>query len=168
MIWLVVLRAALILGLGQVLLVAALSALLPGRNIYKILIAAAFVTAPVAFGAHEWITGQALTLDGRLFLALFHLGLGGLFFHFMTLPDRSVTLRILVEIHLSPAKALSIDDLNRRYGVRDMIVSRLQQLADGQFLSIAGDGRLTLLPRGVAFGRFVTGGRRLFRIGSAN
>ena len=49
-----------------------------------------------------------------------------------------------------------------------MIVSRLEQLAEGQFLTIAPDGALTLLPRGVRFGRFVTGGRRLFRISSAN
>ena len=86
----------------------------------------------------------------------------------MTLPDRSVTLRILVELELAPGRTLTLTDLTRRYGVRTMIVSRLEQLERGQFLTIAPDGALTLLPRGVRFGRFVTGGRQLFRISSAN
>jgi len=167
-IWLSVLRTAAILVAAQVLLVAIGSALHPRRNIYKLLITVAFMTAlGVFFGANS-LTGEQLTMEGRAFVALFHLGLGGLFFHFMTLPDRSVTLRILVELHQSPGAALSIADLNARYSVRDMIASRLQQLADGHFLTIDADGRLTLLPRGVTFGRFVTGGRALFRIGSAN
>ncbi len=52
--------------------------------------------------------GQALALDGRAFLVLIHLALGGFLFHFMTLPDRSVTLRILVELLLAPGQALSL------------------------------------------------------------
>jgi hypothetical protein len=167
-IWLTVLKAAVWLVALQAVLVAIAAAALRGRNIYKILIAMAFLTVPIAFIADQWIVGQSLTVEGRLFLCLLHLGLGGLFFHFMTLPDRSVTLRILVELYLSPSGALSIDDLSGRYSVRDMIASRLQQLADGNFLSIDTAGRMTLLPRGAAFGRFVTGGRKLFGIGSAN
>lgn len=163
-----VIKAAVVLLAGQALLVAIGSALIPSRNIYKLLIAVAFVTAPLVFFGDRWITGEALTTTGRSFLVLLHLGIGGLFFHFMTLPDRSVTLRILVELHQSPNGALSIADLAGRYSVRDMIRSRLEQLADGHFLTIGADGRLTLLPRGLAFGRFVTGGRTLFRIGSAN
>ena len=152
----------------QVVLVAIAAATFRGANIYKVLIGTVFLTAPLVFFGGEIITGQALSAEGRVFLVLLHLGLGGLFFHFMTLPDRSVTLRILVELHLAPNKALSIADLNRRYSVRDMIRSRLDQLAHGQFLAIAEDGRLTLRPRGERFGRFVVGGRRLFRIESAN
>ena len=168
MIWLIVLRTAVILVASQAILVAIAAALLPGRNIYKILIGIAFLTAPIVFLGGAWLTGEPLTAEGRSFLALLHLGLGGLFFHFMTLPDRSVTLRILVELNQSPGRALSLADLNARYSIRDMIGSRLQQLEDGHFLKIDAAGRLTLLPRGVAFGRFVTGGRKLFRIGSAN
>jgi hypothetical protein len=167
-IWLDVFRTAVILVAAQAILVAIAAALLPGRNIYKILIGIAFLTAPAVFAAGEWITGGPLTPGGRSFLTLLHLGLGGLFFHFMTLPDRSVTLRNLVELLQSPGGALTLADLNARYSIRDMIGSRLQQLEDGDFLKIDAAGRLTLLPRGVTFGRFVTGGRKLFRIGSAN
>lgn len=168
MIWLTVMRTAVILIAAQVVLVALGAALQPRRNIYKLLITVAFMTALGVFFGADALTGGQLTMEGRVFLALLHLGLGGLFFHFMTLPDRSVTLRILVELHQSPGGTLSIADLNARYSVRDMIGSRLQQLADGDFLTIDANGRLTLLARGVTFGRFVTGGRKLFRIGSAN
>ena len=120
------------------------------------------------FFADHILTGQSLTTDGRGFLVLLHLAIGGLFFHFMTLPDRSVTLRMLVELRRAPGGALSIADLASRYSVRDMITSRLEQLADGRFLAIGADGALALLPRGERFARFVVGGRRLFRIESAN
>ena len=52
MIWLTVMRTAVILVAAQALLVAIAAALLPGRNIYKILIAVAFLTAPAVFLAH--------------------------------------------------------------------------------------------------------------------
>ena len=55
----------------------------------------------------------------------------------MTLPDRSVTLRIFVELLLAPGRTLSLAALGSRYGVRTMIGSRLDQLEQGQFLSIA-------------------------------
>jgi hypothetical protein len=41
-------------------------------------------------------------------------------------------------------------------------------LAAGQFIAIDGDGRIVLARKGVWFGQFVTAGRKLFRIASAN
>ncbi len=160
--------AALVLLLLQTVLVAAVAVLRPRGNIYVTIIAVAFVTAPVAVMLDALLFGRPLSLDGRVFLGLLHLALGGFLFHFMTLPDRSVTLRILVELLLAPGRTLSLDELGRRYGVRTMIASRLAQLQDGRFLTVDPSGRITLLPRGERFGRFVTGGRRLFRISSAN
>jgi hypothetical protein len=49
-----------------------------------------------------------------------------------------------------------------------MIESRVQQLEAGSFVRVGADRQIVLLPRGQAFGRFVTVGRRLFGIGSAN
>jgi len=69
-IWLTVLRTAALLVIAQALLVAIAAALLPGRNIYKILIAVAFVTTPVVFFGDRWITGHTLSAEGRAFLAL--------------------------------------------------------------------------------------------------
>ena len=153
---------------GQALLVAGVAGVRPRGNIYVTIVFVAFVTAPLVFFADRFFFGRPLTIEGRLFFVLMHLTLGGFLFHFMTLPDRSVTLRILVELERAPGRALSVEALADRYSVRDMIASRLQQLAQGQFIAIASDGRLTLKPRGVWFGRFVTGGRRLLRISSAN
>jgi len=158
--------AAVLIGM-QTVLVAVLAAL-RGGNIYATIIIVAVITSPLAWFGDAWIAGRALSPDGRMFLVLLNLALGGFLFHFMTLPDRSVTLRVLVELERAPERTLSIRALAERYSVRDMIVSRLQQMADGGFISIGADGRITIEPRGEAFGRFVTGGRRLFGISSAN
>lgn len=160
--------AGIVLLVFQAVLVAAAAALRPRGNIYVTIIGVALVTSPVAATADGLLFGRALSLDGRVFLVLLNLALGGFLFHFMTLPDRSVTLRILVELLLAPGRTLSLDELGARYGVRTMIASRLAQLQDGRFLTVDPSGRITLLPRGEWFGRFVTGGRRLFRISSAN
>ena len=152
----------------QVVLVAVIAAWRPASNIYVTIVIVSLVTAPLAFVADLMLLGQALDRDGRVFLVLIHLALGGFFFHFMTLPDRSVTLRILVELLVAPGQALTADALGRRYGVRTMITSRLEQLSAGRFIAIDGDGRIVLARKGVWFGRFVTAGRKLFGITSAN
>ena len=153
---------------SQAVLVALLSAVRRRGNVYVTIVGVALVTAPLAAFADRLLFGRPLDPDGRLFLALTHLALGGFLFHFMTLPDRSVTLRILVELLLAPDRALSLGDLTARYGVRTMIGSRLDQLRDGRCLTIAADGAIALLPRGRSLGRAVTAGRRMFRITSAN
>ena len=160
--------AALMLFTLQALLVAIVAAVRPRGNIYVTIVAVALATAPAAAFADRLLFGRPLDPDGRLFLGLLYLALGGFLFHFITLPDRSVTLRILVELLLAPGRALSIDELTARYGVRTMIASRLEQLENARCLTIAPEDTITLLPRGESFGRFVTGGRRLLRIASAN
>lgn len=160
--------AAVVLFAVQAVLVAVVAAIRRRGNIYVTIIAVALATAPLTAFADRWLFGRPLDGDGRLFLALIYAALGGFLFHFMTLPDRSVTLRIFVELHLAPGGALSFDELTARYGVRTMIASRLDQLQDGRCLTIAPDETIALLPRGRSFGRFVAGGRRLFRIASAN
>ena len=160
--------AMLVLFAAQAVLVAIVSALRPRRNVYLTIIVVSLATAPVAAFADRLLFDRALDGDGRLFLTLTHLALGGFLFHFMTLPDRSVTLRIFVELLLAPHRELPVGELTRRYGVRTMIGSRLAQLQDGGCLTIASDGAIALLPRGRSFGRAVTTGRRLFRITSAN
>jgi hypothetical protein len=149
-------------------LVAAIAAWRPAGNIYVTIVLVSLITAPLALTADRMLPGQALDQDGKLFLVLIHLALGGFFFHFMTLPDRSVTLRILVELLVAPGQALTADALGRRYSVRTMITSRLEQLSAGQFIAIDADGRISLERKGVWFGRFVTAGRKLFGIASAN
>jgi hypothetical protein len=163
-----VIVAAMVLFAIQAVLVAIVSALRSRGNIYVTMIAVALVTAPVAAFADRLLFGRPLDPDGRIFLGLTYLALGGFLFHFITLPDRSVTLRILVELLLEPGRSLSLEELTARYGVRTMIGSRLEQLQEGRCLTIGPDDTITLLPGGQSFGRFVTGGRRLFRITSAN
>ena len=173
--------AVLVLLVLQVVLVALVSATRPKANIYVTIVLVSVLTAPVAllYGTHHLgqplgvpgaaaAPGAPLGPDGRLYFVLIHLALGGFLFHFMTLPDRSVTLRILVEVLLAPGHTLSTRELGTRYGVKTMITSRLEQLAAGRFIGISGDRRIVLTDKGRAFGRFVTAGRKLFGIASAN
>jgi hypothetical protein len=167
-----VLARAIVVAVGlfalQALTVAATAAVRRRANLYALIIVVACATAPLVFLAGPSIVGRPLSTEGRAFLALVHLSLGGFLFHFMTLPDRSVTLRIFVELWLAPGRRLTLAALASRYGVQTMVGSRLDQLEQGRFLSIRPDGIMTLLPRGQRFGRFVTAGRRLFNIRSAN
>ena len=87
--------------------------------------------------------GQRARPDGRLFLVLIHLALGGFLFHFMTLPDRSVTLRILVELAArARAGAVARRRSADRYGVRTMIASRLEQLSAASSSTICAGRRI--------------------------
>ena len=160
--------AVLVLLALQSVLVAIVSAIRPTANIYVTIVLVSLLTAPAAlvYGTHH--LGEPLGADGRVYFVLIHLALGGFLFHFMTLPDRSVTLRILVEVLLAPGQALSTRELGRRYGVKTMITSRLEQLSAARFIEISGDRRIVLTGKGRAFGRFVTAGRKLFGIASAN
>jgi hypothetical protein len=159
--------AAVLFGV-QTLLVAVAGALRPKSNVYVTIIGVSLATTPLALVSDRVLLGQALGPVGTLHFALMHLALGGFLFHFMTLPDRSVTLRILVEILLAPGHVLSLAALAMRYGVKTMISSRLDQLSAGGFVEISSDRRIALTSKGRAFGRFVTGGRKLFGIASAN
>jgi hypothetical protein len=160
--------AAFVLLSLQAVIVAVVSAVRPKANIYVTIVAVSVITAPLALIYGTRYLGEPLGGDGRQYFVLTHLALGGFLFHFMTLPDRSVTLRILVEILLAPGHALSTKALGDRYGVRTMIRSRLDQLAAARFIEISDDRRIRLTDKGLAFGRFVASGRNLFGIASAN
>src|SRR5947207_1434847 len=96
----------ILLGL-QIALVAFVKALRPETNVYATIVIVSVVTTPLAllYGTHH--LGQPLGPDGKGAWVLIHLALGGFLFHLMTLPDRSVTLRILVEVLRAPGQALS-------------------------------------------------------------
>jgi hypothetical protein len=166
--WTTIALASAVLLALQASVVALASWVRPRANIYVTIIAVSALTAPLALLVGTYHLGAPLGPTGRFYWVLTHLALGGFLFHFMTLPDRSVTLRILVEILLAPGESLSTTALGRRYGVKIMITSRLEQLSAGQFIAIASDGRIALTRKGAAFGRFVTAGRKLFGIASAN
>jgi len=166
--WTTITLAALTLLAIQIILVAIVAAIRPKSNIYAIVITVALATAPSVFPVMALLLPEALDFDGCLYLLLVHLALGGFLFHFITLPDRSVTLRILVELWAAPSNTLSLSALTSRYSVPQMIKSRVAQLVAGGFIDVIADCQIVLKPKGQWFGRFVVGGRRLFNIKSAN
>ncbi len=131
--------AAAILLTAQALIVAALAALRPRGNIYMTIIAVAIATAPIVFFSDRLLFGRAADAStAALFLVLVHLALGGFLFHFITLPDRSVTLRIFVELDGAPGRALSLAASRADTACATMIASRLEQLAEGAFIGLTG------------------------------
>jgi len=159
---------ALALLTGQTLLVILARLLRPRSNVYATIILVSVLTAPLTLIFSERLVGLPVNSAGRLFLVVTHLTLGGFLFHFMTLPDRSVTLRVFVELLLAPGGTLTSSGLRERYSVRSMVSSRLEQMASAGFITISAAGRIAVVGKGIWFGQFVTGGRRLFRITSAN
>src|SRR6267154_1242424 len=71
---------------------------------------------------------------------------------------------VLVSVLTAPLALL----YGTQHGGKTMITSRLEQLSAGRFVDISGDRRIVLTGKGRAFGRFVTAGRKLFGIASAN
>lgn len=166
--WITPLVFAALSLLAQTAVVVAMAAARRRDNIYFTIAAVSALTAPVAWLAGPALFDRPFDADGRLFLVATHLLTGGFLLHAMTLPDRSVTLRVLVELLLAPDQRLTVAELTDRYGIHVMIESRIHQLRDRGFLDVKTDGEIVLRPRGVLFGRFVGAGRALFAIESAN
>jgi hypothetical protein len=75
------------------------------RDIYVAI--AAVALAPRRRGCLPSLLAAGVAMTAESF-SVMHLAIGGLFLHFMTLPDRSVTLRILVELLLASEHQLSV------------------------------------------------------------
>lgn len=165
--WRPVALALILSGLLQTLLVIAVAPARRHATIYVAILGLSLATAPVAWLTGAWLFQPALAPEGRVFLVLIHLTLGVLLFHLMTLLDRSVTLRVLVEL-LRAHQTLSLPELASRYGLRHMIESRVDQLRAAGFLEVDPAGEVRLRSRGIFLARFVSGGRALFGVGSAN
>lgn len=98
---------------------------------------------------------------------LLHLSIGGIFFHFLTLPDRSLTLRILVELKNAPKKKINLEQLDRVYNLKEMIISRLKQLDSAKFIQL-DNSKITLRRKGLFLGAFILNGRKVFGISKGN
>ncbi len=110
-----------------------------------------YVLTPASFGflpAQLAEVGFALGLmDGLIVLVL--LFCTGVLFYFHV--ARSITLRLLLEFGLSPDAVLSIEAIERAYGVHQIIEHRIEAMAANGYLS-ATSGRYHVTVKG----RFVS------------
>ncbi len=102
------------------------------------------------------------------FDSLSHLSLGLLFAYFICLPDRALTLRLLVDVYQTGETGITLKELNSQFGLSLMIQSRLKQMQKGQILQLEPNGRIILLKKGRTIGNCILLGRKIFRISSAN
>lgn len=85
---------------------------------------------------------------------LFHLLLYFQYVHFFYHVERSVTLRILVEMLKSQGNVMSRDDINSRYPLEEMISRRLDVMAENGFVE-KRDGAYHNTAKGDLFARLV-------------
>lgn len=97
-----------------------------------------------------------------------HLSLGVIFAQFICLPDRALTLRILVEILETQNRGLNLTDLKNRFSLSVMIQSRLLQMQKGDLLYVDQNGKIILKSKGNFIGNLVLNGRKFYNISSAN
>ncbi len=93
---------------------------------------------------------------------LLHLLLFFQYVHFFYHVERSVTVRMLVEILDSPGGAVSHDEINSRYSLDEMIVRRLDVMVENGFL-LKRDGAYHNTAKGDLFARLVVLVSRTFR-----
>src|SRR6266404_6035961 len=107
--------------------------------------------APLVFpNAWIWLAGREHPLG-----ILFHAYLGHLLIFFLYVEcfyhiERSVTLRLLIEIRDQPGVEPTTREISTNYNVDDMIEQRLAVLEANRYLERSG-GRFRLLPRGRSF-----------------
>lgn len=138
-----------------------------GINVYFRIAILGFLTVPLVWSFLPKLSFE-LSFATTFVSGFLHLILGFLFAQFICLPDRSLTLRIVVECHEQGHQGLSLTQLSARFSLSQMINSRLTQLSDGGVLQVSSDGRISLLDKGIRLGRFILNGRRFFNIKSAN
>jgi hypothetical protein len=104
--------------------------------------------------------GHALGfLNGLALLVL--LFLTGVLFYYHA--DRSITVRLLIELARAPQQRLSLDQLQTVCGVDVLMQDRLESMALNGFL-VLRDGRYHLAPKGRLAGLGGTMARRVLRL----
>lgn len=124
---------------------------------------AAYWVLPLAFpNAWIWLVGLEHPLG-----ILFHAYLGHLLIFFLYVEcfyhiERSVTLRLLIEIRGHPGVEPTSGEISANYNVDEMIAQRLAVLEMNRYLERSGE-RFCLLPRGRRFAAGVRFFSWLFR-----
>jgi len=152
-----------------VFLVALTKRLFKESSIYLAVILITLLTAPIiGVLAALWFTGLDKFLELGALITLTYACLGGFLFIFVGMPNRSMTLRLLMELNEAEGNKLSMKELERIGGIDALLSARLSWLKESGFLDIDNYGKIRLLSKGLRLGSFVTRGRIFFNIGGYN
>ncbi len=112
----------------------------PSENRFKVMLWGYLLSIPFVFAAYRWLpplsAGIASSMqDENPFLGLFHAYLLHLLLFFCYVEcfyhvERSVTLRMLLELRREGERGVPLFVLQERYSVKDMIQQRLEVMRD--------------------------------------
>jgi hypothetical protein len=119
----------------------------PARSRFKAMCAGFLLSLP----ALAWALGDSAAADAAQ-AALLHLLLFFFYVQCFYHVERSVTLRLLVEIHRAPGGKIPLAQLMKSYSFEDMVRERLGTLGENGFLARDGD-RWRNTPKGRLFAR---------------
>jgi hypothetical protein len=116
----------------------------PAENRFKAMVIGYVLSLPFVYAGYRWLPsmfcGAAEAMQGQatgmgLYHAyFFHLLLFLLYAEFFYPVERSVTLRLLVELLKSGTKGASIQAIQGHYSLKEMIQQRLGVMRDGGFI----------------------------------
>ena len=111
---------------------------------------------PPGFAGVDWRIGlgNGLVVHVLLFLT------AGLFYSHA---DRSITIRLLIELARAPKKCLTLAEMQAMCGVEVLMQDRLDIMVRNGFLAVRGD-RFVLTPKGWMGGTVGLAARRILRI----
>jgi len=141
----------------------------PAENRFKAMIIGYVVSLPFVFVVYQWMPSLALDSGGESpALGLFH----AYFFHLLLFfcyaecfyhVERSVTLRLLVEILQHGDEPAPLQAIQGRYNVEGMIRDRLEVLRENGFVERVDDS-WRLLFKGALLARVTVAAARTFHI----
>jgi hypothetical protein len=111
---------------------------------------------PPGFVGVDWRLGLA---NGLIVLVLLFLTAGLFYSH----ADRSITVRLLIELARAPEQRLTLGEMQARCGVEVLMEDRLDIMVKNGFLT-THDGRLVLTAKGWVGGSVGALARRLLRV----
>lgn len=114
------------------------NAMLSGYLLSLPLVAVIYLWTPWGDIASGKMAGQALWMEW-FHAYLLHLLLFFQYVHFFYHVERSVTVRLLVELQQAPGCSMTLEEINRQYSLRDMIIRRLEVMAENGFMARHGN-----------------------------
>ena len=136
---------AFIISMLWILVQIALMHIKPARRRFRAMLLGYLLSMPLVYAAYCWMPLPFLVTDissqeawsmGLFHAFFFHLLLFLLYVECFYHIERSVTLRLLVEIMKHPDTGPTIEDMRHKYDVREMILRRLDVLRDHNFIEL--------------------------------
>ncbi len=144
----------------------------PMENRFKPMVLGYLLSLPFVFVFYRWLPPLSVTIASMMQseawgMGLFHAYLLHLLFFFFYVQcfyhvERSVTLRILVELLKHGEQDISLDGLQQQYSLEEMINNRLEVMRDRGLVEFR-DGRWHLRLKGTLLAQAAAAGAWLFQ-----